>query len=63
MNNNKEPIQIAFIGAIMNTVVMNVYLDHIDMEDRRGPIIWYKEPRGRKIKGQIMDDTLIALNG
>lgn len=63
MKTTKQPIQIASIGAIMNTVVMNVYLDHIDMEDRRGPIIWYKEPRGRKIKGQIMDDTLIALNG
>ena len=63
MKTTKQPIQIASIGAIMNTVVMNVYLDHIDMEDRRGPIIWYKEPRGRKIRGQIMDDILIALPG
>jgi hypothetical protein len=63
MKKPKTNIQIATIGAIMNTVVMNVVLDHIDMDDSRGPIIWYKEPRGRKVKGQIMNDTLIALVG
>jgi len=39
MKTIKQPIQIATIGAIMNTVVMNVYLDHIDLEDSRGPIV------------------------
>jgi hypothetical protein len=39
MKKPKTNIQIATIGAIMNTVVMNVVLDHIDMDDSRGPII------------------------
>ena len=63
MKTIKQPIQIATIGAIMNTVVMNVYLDHIDLEDSRGPIVWYKEPKGRKVKGQLLDDKLIVLPG
>jgi len=63
MKKIKECLQIATIGQLGNTAVMNVYLDHIDLEDSRGPIIWYKEINGRKVKGQMMNNTLIALRG
>lgn len=63
MKQVKEHIQIATIGQLGNTVVMNVYLERIDIQDDGDSVIWYKEPKGRKVKGQYLNDTLIALRG